>query len=96
MSSRERAEREYKKMKIQLDQKTKIRIEQQIILSFTDEYVNAVKAKERNIGTPFEIAHNATMRMLGITYFAQALGIEYDFLESIYNDYKKRIETTIL
>ena len=74
----------------------KIKMEQQMIAYFEHEYEWAINAKSRNLGEPFEIVHNAKMRMYGVATFVQQLGIEYDFIEKNYNDYTERIEIAVL
>ena len=74
----------------------KIKMEQQMIEYFEYEYDWAVYAIDRNLGEPFEIVHNAKMRMYGVATFVQQLGVEYDFIEKNYNDYTEQIETAIL
>ena len=73
----------------------KIKMEQQMIEYFEHEYDWAVNAIDRNLGEPFEIVHNAKMRMYGVATFVQQLGVEYDFIEKHYNDYTERIEIAI-
>ena len=73
----------------------KIKMEQQMIDYFKQEYEWAVNAKSRNPGGMFEIVHNARMRMYGVATFVQQLGVEYNFIEKNYNDYIERIRTAV-
>jgi hypothetical protein len=76
--------------------KERMHLEQKVVRYFEHEYEWSINAKDRNIGDPWEIVQNATQRMLGVSSFCQTLGIEYDFLEGVFEDYKERIETVVL
>ena len=76
--------------------KERMKLEQKVVRYFEHEYEWAVKAKDRNIAEAWEIVQNATQRMLGVSSFCQTLGIDYNFLEAVFEDYKERIETVVL
>lgn len=72
-----------------------VSIEKKVIKYFEQEYEWTCKSLDRNIAKPLEIVANAKQRLLGVSNFCQTLGIDYDFLEFLYNDYTERIENLI-
>lgn len=70
-------------------------LEKQVLNYFELEYYWACDALDHNIAEAWEIVHNAKQRTLGVSYFVQALGINYDTLEILYNDYIERLDNLI-
>ena len=75
--------------------KEQTRLEKQVLEYFEKEYYWACDALDRNIAEAWEIVHNAKQRMLGVSYFVQNMGINYDTLEMLYNDYTERLDNLI-
>lgn len=75
--------------------KEQIHLEKKVLEYFEKEYYWACDALDRNIAEPWEIVHNAKQRMLGVSYFVQNMGINYDTLEMLYNDYTERLDNLI-
>lgn len=67
------------------------KLEKKFIEYFEQEYKWACQALDRNIAESWEIVNNAEQRMLGVANFCQNLGLKYDFIEKIYEDYKHKI-----
>jgi uncharacterized protein (DUF2164 family) len=78
-----------------LTKEEKVYFEKRLLEYFEQEYVWALKAFDRNLGEHWEIVHNATQRMLGLCYFWQGCGMNYDYIEKIFNDYKERLENLL-
>lgn len=70
-------------------------LEKKVLEYFKKEYISACYAFDHNIAEGWEIVHNAKQRMLGASYFVQTLGINYDTLEMLYNDYAERLDNLI-
>lgn len=70
-------------------------LEKKILDYFELEYYWACGALDRNIAEAWEIVHNAKQRMLGVTHFSHVLGVNYDILEMLYNDYTERLDNLI-
>ncbi len=75
-----------------LTKEEKVYFERKLLEYFEKEYVWALKAFDSKIAEPWEIIHNAKQRMLGTCYFWQDCGMDYNYIEQIYNDYSERIE----
>lgn len=70
-------------------------LERKVLEYFEKEYISACYALDHNIAEAWEIIHNAKQRMLGVSHFVQTLGINYDTLEMLYNDYTERLDNLI-
>ena len=70
-------------------------LEKKVLDYFELEYYWACGALDRNIAEAWEIVHNAKQRMLGVSCFVQNIGINYDTLEMLYNDYTERLDNLI-
>jgi hypothetical protein len=75
-----------------LTKEDRIYFERKILEYFEQEYEWAISALDRRIGEPWEIVHNAHQRMLGCCNLMQRCGMDYDYIEKLYNDYSERIE----
>ena len=75
--------------------KEQMHLERKVLECFEKEYYWACDALDRNIAEAWEINHNAKQRMLGVANFVQTLGINYDTLEMLYNDYTERLDIVI-
>ena len=75
-----------------LTKENKVYFEGKLLEYFEREYKWAVNALDREIGKRWEIIHNSEQRMLGLCYFWQECGMDYDYIEALYNDYRERIE----
>lgn len=75
-----------------LTKEEKVYFERKLREYFEREYKWAVNALDRKLGETWEIIHNAKQRMLGLCYFWQDCGMDYDYIEALYNDYAERIE----
>lgn len=67
-------------------------IEMKMINYFEQEYENAIQGIRRKYNKPTEVVFNAEQRMLGIASFCQSLGINYAYIEKMYNLYKEMLE----
>lgn len=70
-------------------------LERKVLEYFKKEYISACYALDHNIAESWEIIHNTKQRILGVTYFVKALGIDYDTLETLYNDYIERLDNLL-
>jgi hypothetical protein len=75
--------------------KEQIHLEKKVLEYFEKEYYWSCSALDSNIAEPWEIVHNAKQRMLGVGHFVQTLGIDYNTLEMLYNDYTERFDNLI-
>lgn len=75
--------------------KEQMHLERKVLEYFEQEYYWACDALDRNIAEGWQIVANAKQRMLGVSYFAQTLGINYDTLEMLFNDYTERLDNLI-
>lgn len=68
-------------------------IEKKIIDYYEDEYIHFAKLLSEKPAwlNPGEAFHNATQRCLGVANLAQTCGVEYSFIEAVFNDYKERM-----
>ena len=62
---------------------------------FEKQYENAVFDIDRNPVGKFEIVQYAIQRIFGVAEFCLTLNINYDIVEEIYDDYKKRLENLL-
>ena len=75
-----------------LTKEDKVYFEKKLREYFEKEYVWALRAFDRKIAEPWEIIHNTKQRMLGLCYFWQECGMDYNYIEALYNDYSERVE----
>ena len=75
-----------------LTKEEKVYFERELLEYFEREHKWATNALDRKRDAPWEIIHNAKQRMLGLCYFWQDCGMDYDYIEKIYNIYKERLE----
>ena len=75
--------------------KEQIHLEKKVLEYFEKEYYWSCSALDSNLAEPWEIIHNAKQRMLGVGHFVQTLGINYDTLEMLYNDYTERLDNLL-
>ena len=66
--------------------------ERKLFEYFEQEYKWALSSFERKIGEPWEIVHNAQQRMLGCCNLMQHCGMNYDYIEKLYNEFCEKIE----
>lgn len=66
--------------------------ERKLLEYFEQEYKWALSAFDRRIGEPWEIVHNAQQRMLGCCNLMQHCGMDYDYIEKLYNEFFEKIE----
>lgn len=75
--------------------KKQTHLERKVCEYFDKEYYWSCSALDSNLAEPWEIIHNAKQRMLGVGHFVQTLGINYDTLEMLYNDYTERLDNLL-
>jgi hypothetical protein len=75
--------------------KEQMHLEKKVLEYFEKEYYWSCSALDSNLAEPWEIVHNAKQRMLGVGHFVQTLGIDYNTLEMLYNDYTERLDNLI-
>ena len=75
-----------------LTKEEKVYFERKLRERFETEYKWATSAIDRKIAETWEIVHNTKQRMLGVCYFWQECGMNYDYIEKMYNTYKEKLE----
>ena len=63
-----------------------------MLLHFEGEIKTAIAGLNRKFNTPTDVIFNAEQRMLGVANFCQSLGMEYSYIEKMYNLYKEKLE----
>lgn len=76
--------------------KDKVYFEKKLLEYFEQEYAWAMSALDRKIGEPWEIVQNTQQRMLGCCNLMQSCGMDYNYIEKLYNDYYERVEKFLL
>ena len=76
-------------------EKNQMQIEKNIEAYFKKQYANAVFDIDKNPLGKFEIVQYAIQRMFGVAEFCLTIDINYDIVEEIYNDYKKKLENLL-
>lgn len=64
---------------------------------FEREYIDAVRAIERkyNWGTPKSFVERAITDCLAVAMFAQTIGVSFEEVDSLYNEYKAKLENLL-
>ena len=75
--------------------KEQMHLERKVLEYFEKEYYWACDAIDRNLAEDWEIVANAKQRTLGVSYFVQTLGINYDTFEILFNDYAEKFDNLI-
>lgn len=75
--------------------KEQMHLEKKVLEYFEKEYYWACDALDKNMFVPLSVVDNAKQRMLGVANFVQTLGINYNTLEMLYNDYTERLNNLI-
>ena len=64
---------------------------------FEREYVDTVRAIERkyNWGTPKSFVERAITDCLAVAMFAQTIGVSFEEVDPLYNEYKAKLENLL-
>ena len=64
---------------------------------FEREYADTVRAIERkyNWGTPKSFVERAITDCLAVAMFAQTLGVSFEEVDPLYNEYKAKLESLL-
>lgn len=64
---------------------------------FESEYTDTVRSIERkyNWGTPKSFVERAITNCLAVAMFAQTIGVSFEEVDPIYNEYKAKLENLL-
>lgn len=64
---------------------------------FERQYIDTVRAIERkyNWGTPKSFVERAITDCLAVAMFAQTIGVSFEEVDSLYNEYKAKLENLL-
>lgn len=64
---------------------------------FEKEYISTVHAIERKYswGTPKEFVDRGITNCLAVAMFAQTIGVSFEDVEPLYNEYKEKLENLL-
>ena len=64
---------------------------------FERQYVDTVRAIERDYkwGTPKDFVWRAITDCLAVAMFAQTIGVKYEEVDPLYNEYKEKLENLL-
>ena len=64
---------------------------------FEREYISTVRAIERKYswGTPQEFVKMGITNCLAVAMFSQSIGVKFEDVDQLYNEYKEKLETLL-
>lgn len=64
---------------------------------FEREYIDTVRAIERKYdwGTPKSFVERAITNCLAVAMFAQTVGVKFEEVDPLYNEYKEKLENLL-
>ena len=64
---------------------------------FEREYISTVRAIERKYswGTPREFVNMGITNCLAVAMFSQSIGVKFEDLDPLYNEYKEKLEALL-